>query len=82
MAITIKDNRKKSSIFGDLTIGEYFMYNNCLYISTENAVPEENVCDNYDEKDVTTALNLERGYLERIDMKELVEPVDVEITVS
>ena len=58
------------------------MKGNDLYIDIEDAVIEEDVCDTYDDADVNNALNLRNGFLVRFNALDIVEPVDVEITVS
>jgi hypothetical protein len=77
--VVITDNRKKLCEFGELFIGDYFMYGDCLYVVTENTVSKENVCD----KDVKNALNLGgNGLLACFHNEDLVEPVDIQITIS
>ena len=80
--MNIIDNRKKECEFQKLRIGDYFMKGNNLYVTIENTVIEEDVCDCYDDADVKNALNLENGLLGCFKDLDIVEPVDVEITVS
>ena len=80
--MNIIDNRKRGCEFRCLRIGDYFMKENNLYVAIENTVIEEDACDCYDDADVKNALNLENGLLVRFKDFDIVEPVDVEITVS
>ena len=80
--MNIVDNRKRGCEFQKLRIGDCFMKGNDLYIAIEDAVIEEDACDCYDDANVKNALNLENGLLVRFNDLDIVELVDVEITVS
>jgi hypothetical protein len=80
--VTIEDNRHIEHTFGGLYIGDCFMHEGELYMITEDAIEEENVSDDYYESDVMNALNLNNGFLKRFNDGDLVELVDVTITIS
>lgn len=80
--MNIVDNRKKGCEFRCLQVGDYFMVKNNLYLTIDNVVVEDNVCDDYEDSDIMNAINLANGFLVSFKNFEIVEPVDIEITVS
>ena len=80
--MNIIDNRKRGCEFRCLRVGDYFMVENNLYLTIDDVVAEDNVCDDYEDSDIMNAVNLTNGFLGYFNGFDIVEPVDVEITVS
>ena len=82
MVKIIDSRNNKGRLYDELDIGDCFMYQDCLYMVTADTILRTDVCEDYELEDVMNALQLNTGFLTRIDTNTLVEPVDVTLTIS